>query len=141
MKQQNGTNKHDLKLWAYARSSSSRPSVLIQQMQELLSDAERNHWTVVGTSQDMSTGRTLARMGLREAQSAVRQGLANGILIEDVGRLSHEYSTALRILEFLQDHGAVLICTQADVRYELYIKGLSQPLQQRAMSKGGIVPW
>ena len=72
---------------------------------------------------------------------AVRQGLANGILIEDVGRLSHEYSTALRVLEFLQDHGAVLICTQADVRYELYIKGLSQPLQQRAMSKGGIVPW
>ena len=68
-------------------------------------------------------------------------GLANGILIEDVGRLSHEYSTALRILEFLQDHAAVLICTQADVRYELYIKGLSQPLQQRAMSKGGIVPW
>ena len=107
----------------------------------LLADAERNHWTVVGTSQDMSTGRTLARMGLREAQSAVRQGLANGILIEDVGRLSHEYSTALRVLEFLQDHGAVLICTQADVRYELYIKGLSQPLQQRAMSKGGIVPW
>ena len=111
MKQQNGTNKHDLKLWAYARSSSSRPSVLIQQMQGLLSDAERNHWTVVGTSQDMSTGRTLARMGLREAQSAVRQGLANGILIEDVGRLSHEYSTALRVLEFLQDHSAVLICT------------------------------
>ena len=110
-------------------------------MQGLLADAERNHWTVVGTSQDMSTGRTLARMGLREAQSAVRQGLANGILVEDVGRLSHEYSTALRVLEFLQDHGAVLICTQSDVRYELYIKGLSQALQQRAMSKGGIVPW
>ena len=72
---------------------------------------------------------------------AVRQGLASGCLIEDVGRLGHEYSTALRVLEFLQDHGAVLICTQADVRYELYIKGLSQPLQQRAMSKGGIVPW
>ena len=136
MHQQQLTDEHELKLWAYARSSSSRPSVLIQQMQGLLADAERNHWTVVGTSQDMSTGRTLARMGLREAQSAVRQGLANGILIEDVGRLSHEYSTALRVLEFLQDHGAVLICTQADVRYELYIKGLSQPLQQRAMSKG-----
>ena len=68
---------------------------------------------------------------MREAQSAVRQGIANGILIEDVGRLSHEYSTALRVLEFLQDHGAVLICTQTDVRYELYIKGLSQALQQR----------
>ena len=111
MHQQQLTDEHELKLWAYARSSSSRPSVLIQQMQGLLADAERNHWTVVGTSQGMSTGRTLARMGLREAQSAVRQGLANGILVEDVGRLSHEYSTALRVLEFLQDHSAVLICT------------------------------
>ena len=92
--------------------------------------------TVVGTSQDMSTGRTLARMGLREAQKAVRQGIANGILVEDVGRLSHEYSTALRILEFLQDHRAVLICTQSDVRYELYIKGLSQALQQRITHNG-----
>ena len=128
MHQQQLTDEYELKLWAYARSSSSRPSVLIQQMQGLLADAERNHWTVVG--------RTLARMGLREAQSAVRQGLANGILIEDVGRLSHEYSTALRVLEFLQDHGAVLICTQSDVRYELYIKGLSQPLQQRATHNG-----
>ena len=136
MKQRNGTNKHDLKLWAYAQSSSPRPGMLIRQMQGLLADAERNHWTVVGTSQDMSTGRTLARMGLREAQSAVRQGLANGILVEDVGRLSHEYSTALRVLEFLQDHGAVLICTQADARYELYVKGLSQPLQQRITHNG-----
>ena len=141
MHQQQLTDEHELKLWAYARSSSYLPSFLIQQKKELLTDEELNNWTVVGTSQDMSTGRTLARMGLREAQSAVRQGLANGILIEDVGRLSHEYSTALRVLEFLQDHGAVLICTQADARYELYIKGLSQPLQQRAMSKGGIVPW
>ena len=54
MHQQQLTDEHELKLWAYARSSSSRPSVLIQQMQGLLADAERNHWTVVGTSQDMS---------------------------------------------------------------------------------------
>lgn len=141
MHQQQLTDEHELKLWAYARSSSPRPGVLIRQMQELLADAERNHWTVVGTSQDMSTGRTLARMGLREAQSAVRQGIANGILVEDIARLSHEYSTALRVLEFLQDHSAVLICTQSDVRYELYIKGLSQPLYQRATLKGRSLPW
>ena len=50
MHQQQLTDEHELKLWAYARSSSSRPSVLIQQMQGLLADAERNHWTVVGLS-------------------------------------------------------------------------------------------
>ena len=36
MHQQQLTDEHELKLWAYARSSSSRPSVLIQQMQGLL---------------------------------------------------------------------------------------------------------
>ena len=131
----------NLKPWVYARSSSHHPEVLIRQMKGLLTDAEQNGWQIVGTSQDMSTGCTLARMGLREAQRAIRQQQANALLVENVGKISHDYSTALHVLEFLQDHGAVLICTQSDVRYELYIKGLSQPLQQRAMSKGGIVPW
>ena len=67
----------NLKLWAYVRSSSPRPEVLIQQMKGLLTDAEQNGWQIVGTSQDMSTGRTLARMGLWEAQRAIRQQQAN----------------------------------------------------------------
>ena len=54
MHQQQLTDEHELKLWAYARSSSPRPGVLIRQMQGLLADAERSHWTVVGPSQDMS---------------------------------------------------------------------------------------
>ena len=32
----------NLKLWAYVRSSSPRPEVLIQQMKGLLTDAEQN---------------------------------------------------------------------------------------------------
>lgn len=66
---------------------------------------------------------------------------ANALLVEDVGKISHDYSTALRVLEFLQDHGAVLICTQCDVSYVLYIKGLSQALHQRAVRKGLGLPW
>lgn len=131
----------DLKLWAYARSSSSHPEVLIRQMKGLLAEAEQNGWQIVGTSQDMSTGRTLARMGLREAQRAIRQQQANALLVEDVGKISHDYYTAMRILEFLQDRGAVLICTQCDVRYELHIKGLSQALYQRAARKRLGLPW
>ena len=131
----------NLKLWAYVRSSSPRPEVLIQQMKGLLTDAEQNGWQIVGTSQDMSTGRTLARMGLWEALRAIRQQQANALLVEDVGRISHEYCTALRVLEFLQDHGAVLLCTQCDVSYVLYVKGLSQALYQRAASKGLGLPW
>ena len=131
----------NMKLWAYARSSSPRPEVLIRQMQGLLTEAEQNGWQIVGTSQDMSTGRTLSRMGLREAQRAIRQQQANALLVEDVGKISHEYYTVLRVLEFLQDHGAVLICTQCDVSYVLYIKELSQALHQRAVRKGFGLPW
>ena len=131
----------NLRLWAYARSSSPHPEVLIRQMQGLLTEAEQNGWKIVGASQDMSTGRTLARIGLLEAQRAIRQQQANALLVEDVGKISHEYHTALRVLEFLQDHGAVLICTQCDVRYELHIKGLSQALYQRAARKRLGLPW
>ncbi|WP_156146352.1 recombinase family protein, partial [Ruthenibacterium lactatiformans] len=116
----------ELKLWAYARSSSPRPGGLIRQMERLLADAGQNGWQIVGASQDMSTGKMLTRMGLREAQRAIRMKQANGILVESVGKISHEYYTALRVLEFLQDHSAVLICTQTDISYELHIKGLSQ---------------
>ena len=131
----------DLRLWAYARSSSSHPEVLIQQMKGLLAEAEQNGWQIVGTSQDMSTGHTLARMGLREAQRAIRQQQANALLVEDVGKISHDYCTALHVLEFLQDRGAFLICTQTDIGYELHIKGLSQVLYQRAARKGVGLPW
>ena len=131
----------NLKPWVYARSSSPHPEVLIRQMQGLLTEAEQNGWKIVGASQDMSTGRTLARMGLLEAQRAIRQQQANALLVEDVGKISHEYHTALRVLEFLQDHGAVLICTQCDVSYVLYVKGLSQALHQRAVRKGLGLPW
>lgn len=67
--------------------------------------------------------------------------VVDALLVEDVGKISHDYSTALRVLEFLQDHGAVLICTQCDVSYVLYIKGLSQALHQRAVRKGLGLPW
>lgn len=130
-----------LKIWAYARSSSSKPSVIIRQMEGLLAEAEQMNWNVVGTSQDMSTGRTLDRMGLHEMARAVRQGTANAVLVEDVDTLGRDRFITLRILEFLQDHDAVLICTQTDVRYELYIKGLSQMLHQRAARKGLCLPW
>ena len=131
----------NVRLWAYARSSSPHPEVLIRQMQGLLTEAKQKGWRIVGASQDMSTGRTLARMGLREAQRAIRQQQANALLVEDVGKISHDYHTALRILEFLQDHGAVLLCTQSDVRYELRIKGLSRALSQRAARKRLGLPW
>ena len=76
----------NLKLWAYVRSSSPRPEVLIQQMKGLLTDAEQNGWQIVGTSQDMSTGRTLAAEG---NPTAAGQCLAGGRCRENKSRILH----------------------------------------------------
>ena len=47
----------------------------------------------------------------------------------------------LGVLEFLQDHNAVLITTESDLRYELYIKGLEKHFLRRAAQKGLRLPW
>ena len=55
----------DRPMWLYSRSSDKRMFVLIQQMRNLLEEANHRGYTVVGTSQDMGTGRSTARMGLK----------------------------------------------------------------------------
>ena len=56
----------DRPMWLYSRSSDKRMFVLIQQMRNLLEEANHREYTVVGTSQDMGTGRSMARMGLKQ---------------------------------------------------------------------------
>ena len=56
----------DRPMWLYSRSSDKRMFVLIQQMRNLLEEANHREYTVVGTSQDMGTGRSMARMGLSD---------------------------------------------------------------------------
>ena len=56
----------DRPMWLYSRSSDKRMFVLIQQMRNLLEEANHREYTVVGTSQDMGTGRSIARMGLKQ---------------------------------------------------------------------------
>ena len=52
----------DRPMWLYSRSSDKRVSVLIRQMRNLLEEANHREYTVVGTSQDMGTGRSMARI-------------------------------------------------------------------------------
>ena len=51
----------DRPMWLYSRSSDKKISALMQQMHELSEEAQRRSYTVVGTSQDMGTGRSMAR--------------------------------------------------------------------------------
>ena len=61
----------DRPMWLYSRSSDKRMFVLIQQMRNLLEEANHRGYTVVGTSQDMGSGRSTARMGLKQMMQAV----------------------------------------------------------------------
>lgn len=128
-------------MWLYSRSSDKHPAVLFRQMKDLLEEAERLEYTVVGTSQDMGTGRSIARLGLKQMMQAVRKGTARAVLVRDLSRLSHGSALLIQILEFLQDHDTVLITTESDLRYELYSKGLEQHFLNRAAQKGCGLPW
>ena len=116
--------KQKLNAWAYARDFHVPPAVLIGQMTELLGKAEKCGVPVVGTSQDMSSGKTLDRMGLKEALRAVHTGYANAVMVRDVFRLSEDEDALLRIMEILQDHGVFLICTEEDAHICLRTGGV-----------------
>ncbi len=130
----------DRLMWLYSRRSDKRIFVLIQQIRNLLEESERREYTVVGTSQDMGIGRSMARMGLKQMMRAVQCGFARAVLVRDLTRLSHEPAILIQILKFLQDHDVVLITTESDLRYELYIKGLENHFFQRAVQKGLYLP-
>ena len=72
---------------------------------------------------------------------AVKGGLAQAVLVQDLTCLSHDPAILMKILEFLQDHNAVLITTESDLQYELYIKGLEKHFLRRAAQKGLRLPW
>lgn len=80
-------------------------------------------------------------MGLKQMMQAVQGGFVRAVLVRDLTRLSHDPAILIQILEFLQDHNAVLITTESDLRYELYVKGLENRFFQRAVQKGLHLPW
>ena len=131
----------DRPMWLYSRSSDKHLKVLFQQMQNLLDEANRREYTVAGTSQDMGSGKSMARMGLKQMMRSVQGGFVRAVLVRDLSRLSHDPAILIQILEFLQDHDAVLITTESDLRYELYVKGLENRFFQRAAQKGLHLPW
>lgn len=130
-----------LRAWAYVRDISVHPSVVIGQMSRLLKDAEARGIPVVGASQDMSSGMTLERMGLLSALRAMRTMYANAVITRDVSRLSEDRYILLKIMENLQDHGAVLICTAEDAHASLQSKDIAHILRQRAEGLGLGLPW
>ena len=134
-------NREVRTVWLYSRSGSQNLSVRTAQMEDLLEEAERRGYIVVGTSQDQQSGNSIRRTGLKLMMGAVRRGEARTVMVWDLSRLSRDKDTLIRILGFLQDQGAVLVTAGTDLRYELSIRGLESTLYKRAVQKGRSVPW
>lgn len=127
--------------WIYARSDSADPVEASSAAEKLLKEAEVRNWTVAGVSQDLCTGISLERPGMREVMRAIHNGLANAVLIESLEQISGFKLECRLFLRFLQDHDAILIGVDADLRYELWITGLETTLIERAVRKHYGVPW
>ncbi|MBS4905430.1 MAG: hypothetical protein KH014_09725, partial [Subdoligranulum variabile] len=52
-----------------------------------------------------------------------------------------DIATLYRILRFLQNYGAVLITTETNLRYELFLTGLENRILARTARTGKRVPW
>ena len=128
-------------VWLYSRSSEPHPRVLFKQTKKLLREAQDRQYLVVGITQDMGSGRSLGRIGLQKALQSVCDGSVQAIVTQDLDRLSLRVPVLEKVLECLQDHNAVLITTESDLRYELYLRGLEQRLLDRAAKKGCSLPW
>ena len=73
--------------------------------------------------------------------TAVQQGRVNAVMVQSLDRLSHNITTLYRILRFLQKYGAVLITTETNLQYELYLTGLESRILARTARTGKRVPW
>lgn len=134
-------NREMLTAWLYVRSGSQSLSALSAQMRDLLEEAERRGYTVVGSSQDQHSGSSIRRTGLKLMMEAIRRENVHIVMVWELSHLSQDNSILFWILRFLQDHGAVLETAATDLRYELSICGLELPLRKRAVKKRRILPW
>ena len=73
--------------------------------------------------------------------AAVQQGRVNVVMVQSLARLRHDITTLYRILRILQNYGAVLITTETNLQYELYLTGLERRILARTARTGKRVPW
>ena len=125
----------EYKVWAFARSATSKLPVLENQLAEVMREADRRGYIIINSSMEQKRGDEFWRPGLFAMLAAVQQGRVNVVMVESLDRLSHDLTTLYRILRFLQKHGAVLITTKTNLQYELYLTGLENRLINCAKSK------
>ena len=109
----------EYKVWAFARSAAPNLPALEEQLAEVMREADRRGYIIVNSC----------------------MGRVNAVMAQSLDRLSHDLTTLYRILRFLQNYGAVLITTETNLQYELYLTGLESRILARTARTGKRVPW
>ena len=109
----------DRPLIAYLRvapreRTGERPGLDAQR--ELLERAARERgWQIVAVQEDVRSGRTLRRPGLRAALAACRAGEAEGIVVARLDRLTYSLIDLAEIVREAVEGGFTIISLQPDV--------------------------
>lgn len=94
-------------------------------------EADRRGYIIVNSCMEQKYGTEFWRPALFAMLTAVQQGRVNAVMVQSLDRLSHDITILYRILRFLQNYGAVLITTETNLQYELYLTGLDARLLRR----------
>ena len=121
----------EYKVWAFARSAAPNLPALEDQLAEVMREADRRGYIIVNSCMEQKCGTEFWRPDLFAMLTAVQQGRVNAVMVQSLDRLSHDIATLYRILRFLQNYGAVLITTETNLRYELFLTGLENRLLSR----------
>ena len=119
----------EYKVWAFARSAAPNLPALEEQLAEVMREADRRGYIIVNSCMEQKYGTEFWRPALFAMLTAVQQGRVNAVMVQSLDRLSHDITILYRILRFLQNYGAVLITTETNLQYELYLTGLEKDLQ------------
>lgn len=113
--------------WLYARGSMN-PHGLLNQINRLITEVDRQGFDVVGVSSDTIYHRTLERYGLRRMLKAIRNGEVDVVVVERVGKLSHRIWLLEYIIRQMERHQVALLTTEGNAGYALYRMGISAKL-------------
>lgn len=96
-------------VWLYARTATGEPDLLDLQIQVLTEQAKKKGLTVVGTSQDIASGRSLDRPGLQKMLKAVREDKIGAVMVHDLSRLGRDWDVLTHIFQELEQHQVSLL--------------------------------
>ena len=121
----------EYKVWAFARSAAPNLPALEEQLAEVMREADRRGYIIVNSCMEQKYGIEFWRPALFAMLTAVQQGRVNAVMVQSLDRLSHDITTLYRILRFLQNYSVVLITTETNLQYELYLSMQIDPFPVR----------